>query len=129
MAFSEVMNVNFCWLAITWGSICRSPMGRISVMSSSWRPQQCSACFACLSGIVCEIGAKWLFCGMLLPDFFQYSMQHSCKVSIQVFLQGFVRIQEMQLYNSTYTDSGWKNPHFTPYERSDVHKVIILFRH
>ena len=50
---------------------------KIYLMSSSLLLQQCPACFANLTWMVCEMRGTLLFCRMLLPGFAQNSVQHS----------------------------------------------------
>ena len=62
-----------------------------------------------------QMAIQLLFCGLLLPEFVQNSMQYVCIVPIK----HFVKIQMVQPNNSSDTATAWKNFHFIISGRSD----------
>ena len=97
-------------------------------MSFSLVLQQRLAYLAYLTWTVCEMGNKWPYSCC----FVGYSFQHLFKIvrSILVlfptsfFSKRFIKLQVVQLYNSTETDMAQKN--FPLSKRSDFHVVVNL---
>ena len=89
---TELLYIGSCWLSSLCLSVCRGPPEYIAYELILTSPA-----VSCMSGwsnldSFCDgwlVAIQLLFCRVLPPGFVQYSSQHSCVITIELFLYTF----------------------------------------
>ena len=86
---TDMLYIGFSWLSCLCSSMWRVHWS-ISLMSSSLLLEQCHACLVRLTWIEFVLGVRWpyscCFCRLLPPGLVQYCSQHSCIITVKLFL-------------------------------------------
>ena len=104
-ARTELVNVSF----VDRSTLVLSCVGVLrrttSLTTSSFLHQQCPACLACPTLMVCQMGGKWpyscYFVGCCFVDLFKTARKIIILFVSSFFSNRFVRIQVVQPYSST----------------------------